>query len=256
MLTIWALHYLLNFETPKAVENKFLLADCMSPEIGLPSYPYKFFDLAIVDPPYGSDNITGGYTSGKGGGVTSQKNYHKALWSQSLPNAEYFKELIRVSKNQIIWGANHFISKIPLDSSCWIFWDKQNGDVSFADGELAWTSFDSAVRKVLFRWSGMLQADMSIKEHRQHPTQKPVALYRWILENYAKPGDLILDTHVGSASSLIACEQMGFNYVGFELDPDYYADAVKRMKKGIQTNLFAHGTNAPQNQIEQPKLFE
>jgi len=97
---------------------------------------------------------------------------------------------------------------------------------------------------------------VGMESQRKHPTQKPVALYRWLLENYAKPGDLILDTHVGSASSLIACEQMGFNYVGFELDPDYYADAVRRMQKGIQTNLFAHGTNAPQNQIEQPKLFE
>jgi len=109
---------------------------------------------------------------------------------------------------------------------------------------------------VIYKHSKIASLGFWNNTDRQHPTQKPVALYRWLLENYAKPGDLILDTHVGSASSLIACEQMGFNYVGFELDPDYYNDAVNRIKKGIQTNLFAHGTIAPQNQIEQMKLFD
>jgi len=134
-----------------------------------------------------------------------------------------------VSKNQIIWGANHFISRFCKDSSCWIVWDKDNsGD--FADCELAWTSFPSAVRKFKFRWNGMLQENMKNKEVRIHPTQKPVALYEWLLGQYAKQGDKILDTHVGSASSLIACHNLGFEYVGFELDSDYFKAASERLE--------------------------
>lgn len=209
----------------------------MDAENGLPSYPDNYFDLAIVDPPYGSTNITGGYTSGHGGGLASQKDYCQSLWQQSAPSDDYFKELFRVSKNQIIWGANHLATKIKRDSPGWIFWNKQNGNVSFSDGELAYSSFDKGLRIAKFRWSGMLQGDMKFKEVRVHPTQKPVALYRWLLENYAEPGNLILDTHVGSASSLIACESMGFNYIGYELDPDYYEAAKNRMAKGIQMQL-------------------
>lgn len=208
----------------------------MNEKNGLPSYPDKFFDLAIVDPPYGI---------GEDGG----KNHTRSLLAPSKrykgfygndkmpPGKDYFSELKRVSKNQIVWGANHFIDRIPFGSPCWIVWDKENGQTDFADCELAWTSFKSAVRKARFKWHGMLQADMKNKENRIHPTQKPVALYRWLLENYAKPGQLILDTHVGSASSLIACESMGFDYVGFEIDPDYYAAAQNRMSKGIQAVL-------------------
>ena len=134
-------------------------------------------------------------------------------------------------------GANHFISKIPFDSSCWIVWDKDNsGD--FADCELAYTSFNSAVRKAKFRWNGMLQQDMRNKESRIHPNQKPVKLYQWVLSEYCKIGDTILDTHVGSASSLIAFESMGFNYHAFEIDEDYYKAAQKRMSAGIQSAIF------------------
>lgn len=149
----------------------------------------------------------------------------------SAPDKEYFDELFRVSKNQIIFGANHFISKIPIDSHCWIVWDKVNGESDFADCELAWTSFPTAVRKFTFRWSGMLQGDMKNKEHRIHPTQKPIALYTWILNNYAKPDDIILDTHVGSASSLIACHRAKHNFVGFELSEYYYSNARKRLQE-------------------------
>lgn len=147
------------------------------------------------------------------------------------PNEEYFKELKRISKNQIIWGANHFISKIPFDSSCWIVWDKDNGETDFADCELAYTSFKTAVRRYKFKWQGMLQENMKDKEVRIHPTQKPVALYKWLLHNYAKEGDLILDTHVGSASSLIACEDMGFEYAACEIDADYYKQASERLDR-------------------------
>ena len=190
--------------------------------------------LAIVDPPYGSDNIVGGYTSGKGGGISKQKKYNNALWKQCAPEIEYFSELKRVSKNQIIWGANHFISKIPFDSSCWIVWDKLNGNNSFADCELAYTSFETAVRKYKFKWQGMIQGDMKNKEIRIHPTQKPVKLYEWLLMNYAKEGDKILDTHLGSGSIAIACHNLKYDLTACELDKEYYESAMKRLKQHQQ----------------------
>ena len=119
---------------------------------------------------------------------------------------------------------------INRNSSSWIVWNKQNGDNNFADCELAWTSFKSAVRMFSYRWQGMLQGNMKNKEIKIHPTQKPVALYIWLLNKYAKKGDKILDTHVGSASSLIACQRLGFDYVGFELDKDYFEKSSKRLK--------------------------
>jgi len=201
-------------------------------------YSDKHFDLAIVDPPYGIGED--GSKNHSRGLKAKAKNY-KAFAGGDIesPNEEYFKELKRISKNQIIWGANHFISKIPFDSSCWIVWDKDNGESDFADCELAYTSFKTAVRRYKFKWQGMLQENMKDKEVRIHPTQKPVALYKWLLHNYAKEGDLILDTHVGSASSLIACEDMGFEYVGCELDKDYYNQAKERLERfKAQTRMF------------------
>lgn len=196
--------------------------DCME---GMKEFPDKYFELAIVDPPYGI-NMDGGKIGGDNLGTA--KNYIKKDWDISAPQEPYFNELRRASKNQIIWGANHFISRIPLDSSCWIVWDKDNSG-NFADCELAWTSFKTAVRIFRYRWNGMLQENMKSKEVRIHPTQKPVALYEWLLTRYAIKGDKILDTHVGSASSLIACHNLGFDYVGFELDKDYYSMASKRL---------------------------
>lgn len=202
-------------------------------------YPDKYFDLAIVDPPYGSDNIVGGYTSGKGGGISKQLQYNNELWNQSAPTVEYFNELTRVSKNQIVWGANHFIKNMPFDSSCWIIWDKENGENSFADCELAYTSFKTAVRIFRFRWQGMLQGDMKNKEKRVHPTQKPVALYKWLLDKYAKPGDKILDTHLGSGSIAIACHDYGFELTACELDAEYYQASMKRINQHTgQVRLF------------------
>jgi site-specific DNA-methyltransferase (adenine-specific) len=198
-------------------------------------YPDKYFDLAIVDPPYGID-VTN-QSQGKGGGVAKKIEYKKTDWDKYAPNNDYFQELIRVSQNQIIWGANHFISKIPFNSSCWIVWDKDNGESDFADCELAWSSFKTAVRKFKWKWSGMLQQDMKNKESRIHPTQKPVALYKWLLKNYAKKGDKILDTHLGSGSIAIACHDLGFDLTACELDTDYYNAAMKRIedhKKQLQ----------------------
>ena len=167
------------------------------------------------------------------------RNYTYKKWDIEPPPAEYFTELMRVSKNQIIWGANHFISRIPFNSPCWIVWDKDNGTNDFADCELAWTSFKTAVRRYKYRWHGMLQENMKEKEVRIHPTQKPVALYAWLLNKYAKPGEIILDTHVGSASSLVACHKGGYHFVGFEIDPEYYETASERLSfEMAQMSLF------------------
>ena len=166
----------------------------------------------------------------KTGGIAVGINYHLALWDQMKTGADYFNELFRVSKNQIIFGANFFVEHLK-SSQGWIVWDKQRPDgVSFSDCELAYTSFDCKLRIFRYLWHGMLQNDMQNKESRIHPTQKPIALYRWLLSNYANPGDKILDTHVGSASSLIACKEMGFDFIGFELDETYFNGAIERMQ--------------------------
>lgn len=156
--------------------------DCME---YMAQFPDKFFDLAVVDPPYGI-NMDGGVI-----GISRKaqnKVYTKKDWDTKAPDAAYFEELRRVSKNQIVFGANHFISRIPIDSSCWIVWNKENGNNPFADCELAWTSLDQAVRMFTYRWQGMLQGNMKHKEERIHPTQKPIALYAWIFSKFARGG--------------------------------------------------------------------
>ena len=197
--------------------------------------PDNAYDLAIVDPPYGiGESGSTNHTRGK---LTTSKNY-KSFAGDDLnaPDELYFKELERVSKNQIIWGANHFRAR---NSSCWIVWDKLNGDTDFADAELAYTSFKTAVRVFRFRWQGMLQGDMKNKELRIHPTQKPVKLYEWLLTNYAKEGDKILDTHFGSGSHGIACGNLGFDLDAYELDEDYFNASVNRINEHFkQLNAF------------------
>ncbi len=190
--------------------------DCMA---GMARYPDKHFDLAIVDPPYGIKiNMNMGRKKG------NRKVHEEKAWDNEIPPDEYFEELMRVSKNQIIWGGNYF--PLPL-TKAWIFWDKLVPEgVSFADGELAWTSFDKTLRKIVVPYSGFVGTEGKI-----HPTQKPVKLYKCLLKNYAKPGDKILDTHVGSASSLIACHDLGFDAVGFELDVDYYEASKQRLER-------------------------
>ena len=174
----------------------------------------KQFDLAIVDPPYGI---------GMDGNNNWSGSKHEVKdWDNDAPSKEYFNELMRISKNQIVWGANHFISRMPIDSKCWIIWDKKNDGFSFADAEMAWTSFDTAVR--FFRYHRGQQTDKRI-----HPTQKPKELYRWILKKYAKEGDLIFDSHLGSGSIAIACDDMGFDLVATEIDKDYFDKANKRI---------------------------
>lgn len=214
----------------------FYNMDCLE---GMKQFPDKFFDLAIVDPPYGIGQ-DGGRNKTRTRLAPATKYKPFAGGDKEPPGEDYFKELFRVSKNQIIFGANHFISRFAKDSSCWIVWDKDNSGC-FADCELAWTSFPTAVRKFKYRWNGMLQENMKNKEIRIHPTQKPIALYSWILNNYAKPGDKILDTHVGSASSLIACHDLGFQYVGFELDTYYFRAGSERLETvKAQTSIFEY----------------
>ena len=207
--------------------------DCVE---ALKRFPDKYFDLAIVDPPYGIDiaeKLANGWVSKAGGTKFEAKD-----WDKYTPTQEYWDELFRVSKNQIVWGGNYFMSKIQRDSPCWIFWDKNNGDSLFADGEMAWTSFDSPVRLAKIHWCGSA-AKHETGQNKIHPTQKPIKLYEWILMKYAKPGDKILDTHVGSGSSRIAAYKHGFDYVGFEIDKDYFEAQEKRFNEfKAQLTLF------------------
>lgn len=184
-------------------------------------YPDKHFDLAIIDPPYRARKDNDGTSSMR---LKNSQDSRKDMFGDK-PTQEYFVELFRVSKNQIIWGGNNFIEFL-YNTNCFIFWYKNNPMANYSDGELAWTSFQKVAKCFNFPYFGMLNVDNGGKIH---PTQKPVALYKWLLTNYAKQGDLILDTHVGSASSLIACYDMGFDAVGCELDKDYYEQSKARL---------------------------
>ena len=180
-------------------------------------YPDNYFDLAIVDPPYGIDITNSGW-------VKSNKNIKtENNWDNGTPNDEYFKELFRVSNNQIIWGGNYFLDSLG-NTRCFLIWDKQIGEcTSFASSELAWTSLDKSTKT-------FYEHPAKYGKEKIHPTQKPVKLYEWLLMNYAKEGDKILDTHLGSGSIAIACHNRGFELTACELDKDYYNAALKRFK--------------------------
>lgn len=188
------------------------------------------FDLGIVDPPYGIKAAKRGHIGGSGNAKPTY--FTPKNWDDRPPPREYFEHLKRVCKHVIIWGANHFIELIPnANSSSWLVWDKQiNGN--FADCELAYTTHKKTVRKFVYMWNGFLQGCRDIyKETRIHPTQKPVALYKWILDNYAKEGYTILDTHLGSGSIAIACSDMGFDLTAYEIDKEYYDLAMNRLRE-------------------------
>jgi site-specific DNA-methyltransferase (adenine-specific) len=198
-------------------------------------YPDKHFDLAIIDPPYGigmdnqkvraKPNRPNTYLR------NGEKQYKEAKWDDCAPDESFFRELFRVSKNQIIWGANYFCQYMPSGKG-WIYWDKQMGDNKFSSGEFAFQSIQK-------RSSSVSIPSMRVENTRIHPTQKPVALYKWLLHNYAKPGDKILDTHLGSASIAIACHDYGYDLTGCELDPEYFAAAMKRVNAHVaQQKLF------------------
>ena len=206
--------------------------DCLA---AMREMPDKCFDLAVVDPIYG-EVTGGGYTTSKWDGkehhigkcAANEIAYHRAIWDMPKTPPEYFAELFRVSKNQIIWGANFFVESLP-SSQGWIVWDKQRpAGVTFSDCELAFTSFNVGLRIFRYMWNGMLQQNMKQKEQKIHPTQKPVALYSWIYQNYAKPGYKILDTHLGSGSSRIAAYDAGLDFVGYEIDKEYFDKQEER----------------------------
>lgn len=206
------------------INNIVYHEDCME---GMAQYPDKYFELAVVDPPYGIDiaNMNMGIGKSKKASKIQNRKWKPKSWDTKIPDSVYFDELKRVSKNQIIWGGNYFNL-----SSCknYIIWDKKiPKGLSFADCEMAWTSFINAPK--IFRYSAYLD-----KQIKQHPTQKPVALYKWILDKYEKEGDKILDTHVGSGSSRIAAHDYGFDFTGYELDKEYFDAQEKRFNNHKQ----------------------
>lgn len=247
--------------------NKFILGDCMDPEFGLPSYPDNYFDLSIVDPPYGikddGRNHLGRVYKKSGDAIKKRDPRNGKLikvkpqtykitskYDDKQPSQDYFNELFRVSKHQIIWGCNYLKFDQKDKSSGRIIWDKVNGNTDQSDCEIAWTSLFSSIRMLSFMWNGMLQGkslnegkvsqgNNALKEKRRHPNHKPERLYAWLVHlKQVKKHYKLLDTHVGSASSLEAFSKYNFSYVGYEIDSDYYAAAKNRMMiKGRQKVL-------------------
>jgi site-specific DNA-methyltransferase (adenine-specific) len=207
--------------------NKVYLEDCIE---ALKRFSDGYFDIAVVDPPYGIGANKMQLGNGK------KKIYRgEADWDNAIPTAEYWEQLFRVSKNQIVWGGN-YMTEYLKPTSAWLFWDKGTGENDFADGELAWTSYNGALRKITKSWVG---ANAKDGLERIHPTQKPIYLYDWIFNRFAKEGNLILDTHVGSGSSRIAAHKNKLHFVGFEIDKGYFEAQEKRFNAVIsQQTLF------------------
>ena len=202
-------------------------------------YDDNYFDLAIVDPPYGIGFGEYYRTNKASNGERYKSNkYKNSNWDDSIPNDDYFNELKRVSKNQIIWGGNYFPSLWVNGCKGFIFWYKKNPVPNFADGELAYTSFNKVAKMYEYKYYGNIEGNTSASK-KYHPTQKPIKLYEWLLMNYAKENDKILDTHLGSGSIAIACHNLGFELTACELDTEYYQTSIKRIKDHIsQQRLF------------------
>jgi len=209
----------LPFGKQTVVGSTVILGDCVEVMKG---FADNQFDLAIVDPPYGVNmGAAGKYRA------TAKTSYTKKNWDISIPKKVYFEELFRISKNQIIWGGNYFAHLLP-PSRCWFYWDKEREWLlNYSSGELAWTSFNQNMRAIFLRDYGMFKTD----EVLIHPTQKPILLYKWVLKYYAKAGDKIIDTHLGSGSNRIACDNMGFDFTGIEIDKEYFDLSEKRFKQ-------------------------
>jgi len=224
--------------------NNLYNMDCMK---GMKEIPDKYFDLAIVDPPYFNGPNNKKYYGRTINKLKIKRRTYEVIENWNVPEEEYFKELLRVSKNQIVWGSNYFNYYLGPGL---IVWDKVNGESSFSDCEIAYCSMHNKTKMFRYMWNGMMQGksiseghimlgDKSKNEKRIHPTQKPVNLYKWLLMNYAKQGDKILDTHVGSASSLVACHEMGFDFLGFELDKNMHELASNRLEEVMnQISMF------------------
>lgn len=212
--------------------NKIHLGDCL--EL-IKDIPDKSIDLVLTDPPYGINIARNGKVGGEK--CCAVTEYAKKNWDNKIPDKKYFDEIKRVSKNQIIFGGNYFIEYLS-NSSCWIVWDKNNTG-NFADCELAWTNFKSAIRKYLWTWNGMLQQNMKFKDKRIHPTQKPVGLFEMILRDYSKENDLILDCFSGSGTTAIACHNLKRRFICIEKDYDYWKASCERLEREqAQLKLF------------------
>lgn len=211
---------------------------CMDNLEFMSQFPDKFFDLAIVDPPFFKGVATAGfYGKGLSGSGRKRGQYKEiANWDSNIPGQDYYELLLSKSKHQIIWGINYFpdFTKVPAGR---LVWDKKNDDSTFSDGEIASCSLIDSVRFFRWKWCGFLQEDAKNKEIRIHPTQKPISLYRWQLREFAKAGDKILDTHLGSQSSRIAAHIEGFDFWGCELDPEYFEAGCKRFNQHIQQQV-------------------
>ena len=199
-------------------------------------YEDNHFDLAIVDPPYGINydgNTTVKGKSGKANTFSDKQHHKKKGWDKYRPSEEYFKELFRVSKNQVIWGGNYFADLLPAKKG-WIYWDKKiinANNKNYSDGELAWSSFNCVLRKFTYDWIGFGYLNNPQRQKKIHPTEKPIQLYEWLLMNYAKEGDKILDTHLGSGSIALACHNLGYDLTACELDKEYFEASQKRLKQ-------------------------
>lgn len=226
--------------------NRLYNLDCME---AMKEIPDKFFQLAICDPPYGIGHD--GQRKRVHLNPKHNRKYHESKgWDKQPPTPEYFRELERVSENQIIFGGNYFVPMLNRGTKGWIVWDKGQHGLSMSDCELAYSSFDCPTRVVVINRAELQRDGTTI-----HPTQKPVKLYEWTLSNYAKPGDRILDTHAGSAASLVACYNLGFEFVGFEIDKGYFEKGNQRLAAemaqirffdyvdNLQTNIFERSMN-------------
>jgi len=206
--------------------NQIIQGDCLKV---MKTFPDKSIDLVLADPPYGTDFDY--YSNGRGGCLATQQDYGKQDWNKVKISNDFFSEIFRISKNQIIFGGNLFADYLG-PSTAWIVWDKDNSG-NWGDCELAWTSFSSSIRKFKWRWNGMLQEDMKHKEPRYHPTQKPVELMKWILDKYSEPTDLILDPFLGSGTTAIAAKQLHRRYIGIEISQKYCDIAKQRLGQEV-----------------------
>ena len=223
-------------EQMKDFENKILNMDCLD---FLKKCPDNYFSLVLTDPPYGIGyDVACEKNNGKlfGTAKAIRNTYKQTNWDNKTPDKEVFEQIIRVSRNQIIFGGNYFANMLS-NSKCWLVWDKHiNGD--WADCELAWTSFDKPVRKYDFTWNGMIQQDMKNKEIRIHPTQKPVGLFCKILNDYSNENDLVLDCFSGSGTTAIACYNLNRNFICIEKDPEYAKVSIERLENKKKTVAF------------------
>ena len=205
--------------------------DCMA---FMKDIPDNYYELAIVDPPYGigADKKNSNNSKKSKKSATESKFYGNQKWDSNVPTIKYFNELLRVSKNQIVWGVNYYPYSMLVGGR--LYWDKNVTMPTYSDGELAYCSLINKIASIELTWHGMLQQNMKEKENRIHPTQKPVQLYKWLLTNYANKGDKIFDSHGGSFSSACACLDMGFEFDGCEIDKEYFDNAVNRLKNNVQ----------------------